>query len=117
MYKNKSYRSPISADERNLGSHRIATFTESLNAPRYSVMDPALRGHVTGDGEQTIGQIHTRGEHGRFVFLLMGLMPTAGRLICNQIVWVRFPQCPRWATRWLRVKKMNNVPVMTNGIV
>ena len=24
----------------------------------------------------------------------MGLMPTAGRLICNQIVWVRFPQCP-----------------------
>lgn len=80
-------------------------------------MDPALRGHVTGDGEQTIGQIHTRGEHGRFVFLLMGLMPTAGRLICNQIVWVRFPQCPRWATRWLRVKKMNNVPVMTNGIV
>jgi hypothetical protein len=31
-------------------------------------MDPALRGHVTGDGEQTIGKIHTRGEHGRFVF-------------------------------------------------
>jgi len=33
-------------------------------------MDPALRGHVTGDGEQTIGQIQTRGEHGRFVFFL-----------------------------------------------
>jgi hypothetical protein len=28
-----------------------------LNVPRYSVMDPALRGHVTGDGEQTIGKI------------------------------------------------------------
>ena len=26
--------------------------------------------------------------------LYLGLMPTAGRLICNQIVWVRFPQCP-----------------------
>jgi hypothetical protein len=25
----------------------------------------------------------------------MGLMPTAGQLICNQIVWVRFPQCPQ----------------------
>ena len=31
-------------------------------------MDPALRGHVTGDGEQTISKIQTRGEHGRFVF-------------------------------------------------
>ena len=69
-------------------------------------MDPALRGHVTGDGEQTIGQIHTRGEHGRFVFLLMGLMPTAGRLICNQIVWVRFPQCPRLPTRMVSVLKL-----------
>jgi hypothetical protein len=25
----------------------------------------------------------------------LGLMPTAGQLICNQIVWVRFPQCPQ----------------------
>ena len=90
---NKSYRSPNSADERNLGSHRIATFTGSLNVPRYSVMDPALMCTSTGDGEQTIGKIQTRGEHGRFIFF-MGLMPTAGRLICNQIVWVRFPQCP-----------------------
>ena len=65
---NKPYRSPNSADERNLGSHRIATFTESLNVPRYSVMDPALMCTSTGDGEQTIDQIQTRGEHGRFVF-------------------------------------------------
>ena len=26
----------------------------------------------------------------------LGLMPTAGQLICNQIVWVRFPQCPQY---------------------
>jgi hypothetical protein len=26
---------------------------------------------------------------------LMGLMPTAGRVVCNHIVWVRFPQCPQ----------------------
>ena len=24
----------------------------------------------------------------------LGLMPTAGRVVCNHIVWVRFPQCP-----------------------
>jgi len=40
-----------------------------LNVPRYSVMDPALMCTSTGDGEQTIGQIQTRGEHGRFIFL------------------------------------------------
>ena len=28
-------------------------------------MDPALRGHVTGDGEQTIGKIQTYGERRR----------------------------------------------------
>ena len=32
-------------------------FNESLNAPRYSVQDPALCGHATGDGEQTIFKI------------------------------------------------------------
>ena len=31
-------------------------FNESLNAPRYSVQDPALCGHATGDGEQTISK-------------------------------------------------------------
>jgi hypothetical protein len=31
-------------------------------------MDPALMCTSTGDGEQTIGQIQTRGEHGRFIF-------------------------------------------------
>lgn len=30
---------------------------------------------------------------------------------------VRILSWLRWATRWLRVKRMNNVPVMTNGIV
>ena len=68
LLKNKSYRSPNSADERNLSSHRIATFTESLNVLRYPVMDPALMCTSTGDGEQTINQIQTRGEHGRFIF-------------------------------------------------
>jgi hypothetical protein len=28
-----------------------------LNDSRYSVMDPALCGHATGDGEQTISKI------------------------------------------------------------
>jgi hypothetical protein len=32
-------------------------------------MDPALMCTSTGDGEQTIDQIQTRGEHGRFIFL------------------------------------------------
>ena len=31
-------------------------------------MDPALMCMSTGDGEQTIGKIQTRGEHGRFIF-------------------------------------------------
>jgi hypothetical protein len=31
-------------------------------------MDPALMCTSTGDGEQTINQIQTRGEHGRFIF-------------------------------------------------
>lgn len=31
-------------------------------------MDPALTCTSTGDGEQTISKIQTRGEHGRFVF-------------------------------------------------
>jgi hypothetical protein len=43
----------------------------------------------TGDGEQTISKIRKN------VLFFMGLMPTAGQLICNQIVWVRFPQCPQ----------------------
>jgi hypothetical protein len=30
---------------------------------------------------------------------------------------VRILSWLRWATRWLRVKRMNNVPVITNGIV
>jgi hypothetical protein len=30
---------------------------------------------------------------------------------------VRILSWLRWSTRWLRVKKMNNVPVITNGIV
>ncbi|CAB4154580.1 hypothetical protein UFOVP1307_111 [uncultured Caudovirales phage] len=58
---NGTNRSPISADERNLGSHRIATFTESSNAPRYSVQDPALLCMATGDGEQTISKICRNG--------------------------------------------------------
>jgi hypothetical protein len=31
-------------------------------------MDPALTCTSTGDVEQTINQIQTRGEHGRFIF-------------------------------------------------
>jgi hypothetical protein len=49
-------------------------FNESLNAPRYSVQDPALMCTSTGDGEQTINQIQTRGEHGRFIFFKWGHM-------------------------------------------
>jgi hypothetical protein len=30
-------------------------------------MDPALCGHATGDGEQTIGKIQTYGERRRFI--------------------------------------------------
>ena len=85
---NKPYRSPNSADERNLGSHRIATFTESLNVPRYSVMDPALMCTSTGDGEQTIDQIQTRGEHGRFIFFYGGVAQLDERLVCNERVYV-----------------------------
>jgi len=32
-------------------------------------MDPALLCTATGDVEQTISQIQTRGEHGRFIFI------------------------------------------------
>ena len=39
---NESYIGRISTVERELGSHRIATFTESANAPSCYVMDPAL---------------------------------------------------------------------------
>lgn len=74
---NRPYRRRFSFVERNLGSHRIATFTESLNVPRYSVMDPALMCTSTGDGEQTINQIQTRGEHGRFIFLNGSLVKLA----------------------------------------
>ena len=49
-------RRRISVVERNLGSHRIATFTESWNAPRYSVQIPALMCTSTGYGEQTISK-------------------------------------------------------------
>ena len=49
-------RRRISAVERNLGSHKIATFTGSWNAPRYSVQIPALMCTSTGYGEQTISK-------------------------------------------------------------
>ena len=52
--QNKSNIGWISTIERELGSHRIATFTESTNAPSCHVGDPALCGHTSGNGEQTI---------------------------------------------------------------
>lgn len=52
--QNKSNIGWISTIERELGSHRIATFTESTNAPSCHVGDPALCGHASGNGEQTI---------------------------------------------------------------
>jgi hypothetical protein len=46
-------------------------------------MDPALCGHATGDGEQTISKIHTRGEHGRFVFN-GAVAQLAERFLCKE---------------------------------
>lgn len=41
--QNKSYIGRVSTVERDFGSHRIATFTESNHAPKCHVMVPALR--------------------------------------------------------------------------
>ena len=55
----KPYIGRISTVERELGSHRIATFTESNHAPSCHVGDPALLALASGDGEQTIGYFLT----------------------------------------------------------
>jgi len=48
------YIGRISTVEREPGSQRIATFTESNHDPGCYVGDPALSCTATGDGEQTI---------------------------------------------------------------
>jgi len=50
------YIGRISTVEREPGSQRIATFTESNHAPGCYVGDPALLCTAPGDGEQTIGK-------------------------------------------------------------
>ena len=55
----KPYIGRISTVERELGSHRIATFTESVNASSCYVGDPALLCTASGDEEQTIGYFLT----------------------------------------------------------
>jgi hypothetical protein len=67
----KPYIGRISTVERDSGSHRIATFTESNHAPECYVGDPALLCTASGDGEQTIGcflTMLTRMEGPSFLF-------------------------------------------------
>ena len=68
----------------------------------------------TGDGEQTICKIPNE----KTVSLMGWHVPRLRReTLAMFLRWVRFSSGPRWSTRWLRVKMMNNVPVITNGIV
>ena len=70
--------------------------------------------HQPGDGEQTICKIPNE----KTVSLMGWHVPRLRReTLAMFLRWVRFSSGPRWSTRWLRVKMMNNVPVMTNGIV
>ena len=58
-------------------------------------MDPALMCTSTGDGEQTIDQIQTRGEHGRFIFFMGWHVPRLWRETPAMFLrWVRFPSGP-----------------------